>query len=638
MIKDDLSPDELEEYIKKNKVLYYQGRPAISDHDYDLLEERLRKVRPTSKVLDMVGASPVGSKKVKHAKKMLSLNKTYDLKELKRWIADHQVVSMLKIDGMSCSLIYKDGLLELAKTRGDGVLGEDITPKVLWMDSVPKQLNKASGGICEIRGELYCTETNFFTLSEEMVQAGLDRPSAQRNIVAGLMGRKDNLELCRYITFVAFDYISENETFSFEIEKQAKLIERGFKAVELKLHTDLSKLEETLDEVKLFMAEGDYQVDGLVFSLNDIRLHEEMGETSHHPRYKMAFKFKGESKQTSIKEIIWSISRNGYLTPVALVEPTELAGAKISRVTLHNYGMVKQYNLKQGDVIEIIRSGEVIPKFLSVVEASANEFQIPTKCPSCENEVEVKDIRLICNNTNCPGKIKEGILNFIQKIGIDDLSSKRLDEMIKHGLVKDIADLYRVSHEEFLSLDKVKDKLANKLRASIEKSKSADLATFLSALGISGGAYNKCEKVVSNGIDNIEKIKNLSIEQLTQIESFAEKSSEEFVASIKEKLPLIDELLTLGFDFSLTNSTKQQTPITGKKICITGALSEKRPVIEARIRDHGGVIVSSVSKKTDMLLTNETDSKSSKFKKAQELSIEILSEDQLKELISNMKQ
>lgn len=620
---------ELEKKIIKHKALYYQGRPEISDSEFDKIEEELKKLDPKNPTLNIVGTTSSASDKIKHDKKMLSLEKTYILEDLVDWMGNEEILSTMKLDGISCSLIYQDGDLFVAKTRGDGSFGENITSKVLWITNVPKLIT--SKNKIEIRGELFCDEKSFFDLSKEMTDIGLEKPTSQRNIVAGLMGRKDNLELCRYIKFMAFDYIS-GDRLAKEEDKFKRLMKMGFLIPEVEIHKDKKSLEEVVDKARHFMSEGDYQIDGLVFTYNKIALHEELGETSHHPRYKLAFKFQGESKTTTLKEIIWSVSRNGILTPVGDVEPVELSGAMISRVTLHNYGIVSANNLKSGDVIEIIRSGEVIPKFLSVVSRSKNKYLIPERCPSCDSKVEIVDIRIFCKNENCPGKNKEIILNFIQKIGIEDLSGKRLEELINAKLVKTIADIYRLTVADLMTIDKVKDKLSNKLIDSIQKTKTVDLITFLSALGITGGAYNKCEKVVRAGFDSIKKIQNLSIEQLMNIESFAEKSSTEFLSSLREKKELINELVELGFEFTVEET--RETEITGKKICITGALSEKRPVIEDMIRECGGIVVSSVSKNTDVLVTNETDPTSSKFKKALELKIKIITE---AELIALMK-
>jgi DNA ligase (NAD+) len=220
-------------------------------------------------------------------------------------------------------------------------------------------------------------------------------------------------------------------------------------------------------------------------------------------------------------------------------------------------------------------------------------------------------------------------LNFIQKIGIEDLSGKRLDDLINAKFVKSIPDIYKLTSEDLMKLDKVKDKLSNKLIESIQKTKKVDLTVFLASLGIAGGAYNKCEKVVRAGFDSVEKIKNLTPEKLMNIESFAVKSATDFYQSLSEKFVLIDELLELGFTF--TKEETRETEITGKKICITGSLTEKRPVFEDKIREGGGIVVSSVSKNTDILVTNETDPTSSKFKKALELNIKIITESELLE-------
>jgi DNA ligase (NAD+) len=619
---------KLEAEIIKHKALYYQGRPEISDSEYDKLEAELKKLDPKNPTLMIVGSTTSASDKIKHDKKMLSLEKTYVMDDLFSWKGTEDILSTMKLDGISCSIIYQDGDLSLAKTRGDGSFGENITKKVMWITNVPKLITQKNK--VEIRGELFCDEKSFFELSSEMTKIGLEKPTSQRNIVAGLMGRKDNLELCRYIKFMAFDYLSD-ERLKTEDDKFKILTKNGFLTPDYEVHNDKKSIIEVIEKARDFMVEGDYQIDGVVFTFNKMALHEEMGETSHHPRYKMAFKFAGESKTTTLKEIIWSVSRNGILTPVGDVEPVELSGAMISKVTLHNYGMVSANNLKKGDVIEIIRSGEVIPKFLSVIKPSNNEFIIPERCPSCDSKVEIVDIRIYCRNEFCPGKNKEIILNFIQKIGIDDLSGKRLDELLNAKLVKTIPDLYRLEVADLMKLDKVKDKLSNKLIDSIQKSKQVDLITFLSALGLTGGAFSKCEKVVRAGFDNITKIMNLSLEQLMKVESFAEKSATEFLSSLHEKKDMIKELVDLGFEFSVEET--RETKITGMKICITGALTEKRPVIEDKIREGGGIVVSSVSKNTDMLVTNETDPASSKYKKALDLKIKIITEAKLLKLL-----
>jgi DNA ligase (NAD+) len=622
---------KLELEIIKHKNLYYQGKPEVSDEEYDKLELSLKKLDPDNSILSIVGTTNLSGEKIQHEVKMLSLNKTYKLADLLSWSDSKEVISTFKIDGSSCSLVYEDGKLHKAKTRGDGRFGENILNKVLCIEKLPKVLSSYENKL-EVRGEIYCTEENFFELSSEMERMNLEKPSSKRNIVAGLLGRKENYELCRFLSFQAFEAIEQERTLKTEIDKFNLLKKLNFQVPDYKSNTCKEDFDTRLKEAEDFIEGGNYLIDGIVFTLNDLSLHEELGETSHHPRYKMAFKFQGETKNTKIKSIAWQVSRNGYLTPVANIEPVELSGAQVSRVTLHNYGMVKQFELMPGDTIEVVRSGEVIPKFLGVVERGDNAFERPQVCPSCNEIVLEKEIRLVCENKYCPDKVKDEILNFIQKIGIDDLSGKRLEELIKSKLVTDIPSLYNVKVNDLLKMEKIKDKLANKIISNIEKSKEVDLITFLSSLGITGGAYNKCEKVVNNGINTIEKILSVTTEQLINIESFADKSAEDFVESINDKASIIRSLIGHNFKFKESVSVKESS-ITGLKFCVTGTLSMKRSDLQKLIKVNGGIVVSSVNKNTDYVITNDTESSSSKFVKAKELGIKILSEDKFKQML-----
>lgn len=614
---------KLEEEIVFHRDLYYQGIPKISDEQFDELEDKLKKIDPQNPVLKLVG-SIKSSNKVAHKSKMLSLEKTYSLKDLTDWIDDKPVISMYKIDGSSCSLIYENHKLVMAKTRGDGSFGEDITAKVIWMNCIPKTIDISF--LVEIRGEIYCREEEFLNLSNEMENYKLDRPSSQRNIVAGLLGRKDHINLCKHLSFMSFDVLAEHGKFNFEHEKFDWLSKNKFVIPEYVLHKNQKGLDSIIEDARDFLINGNFLIDGIVFSYDDLKLHDQLGETSHHPRYKLAFKFAGETKTTVIHSIEWGVSRNGILTPVAIVNPVELSGAKITNVTLHNLGLVKAFNLKPGDEIEIIRSGEVIPKFLKVVKSSKTNLIIPKICPSCNLDLAEEEIRLICKNKHCPDKIKAEILNFISKIGIEDLSDKRLSEMISKNLVKDIPSLYQLSIKDLLTLDKTKETLAQKIFFNISKSKKTSLITFLSSLGISGGAYNRCEKIINHGFNNLDKIFSLTEDDLLKIEGFAEKSSHDFIHSLKMKFPLIKKLKELGFEF--VEKKLESNKLNNEKICITGELSTKRSEIEKIIKDNGGVVVSSVSSNTTYLLTNETDSTSSKFKKAKELGIKIISENE----------
>lgn len=621
---------ELEKLILHHKERYYTGKAEISDETYDKLENELKKLDSENPVLQLVGFRQAETvNKVVHQKKMLSLDKTYDETDLTKWIGKEDVVSVFKIDGSSCSLVYENGHLVTAKTRGNGTFGENITKKAVFIPDIPKSIPDKKS--FEVRGEVYCVEKNFFVLSKEMQEMGFEAPTSQRNIVAGLLGRKENIQLCRHLSFQAFDIISD-EPFKKEHEKLEFLKESGFLTPDYIVHKGTKELKPRIAEAKEFMSGGDYLIDGLVFVYDDLKLHGELGETSHHPRYKIAFKFAGETKVAKISEIEWGVSRNGTLTPVALIEPTELSGAVIGRVTLHNFGMVQNFQLKAGDKIEIIRSGEVIPKFLGVSERSNTKFTYPHNCPSCDSKLVIHDIWLQCENDLCPAKIKEEILNYIFKANIEDVSDKRLDEMINKGLVSGIPDLYRMKMEDFLLLEKVKEKLASKMYENIQKTKHQSLAQFISAIGVEGVSVAKSEKIIAQGYNTLEKILDLTVEKMLAIEGFAEKSSESILTSLKKKRPLIEELLSVGVVVKADETATGEGPLKGLSFCLTGALSQPIPQIEKLIKQNGGVIAG-VSKNLSFLVSNEEESGSSKFVKATSLGVKIIDEKKLMKMI-----
>ncbi len=621
---------KLEKKILENKELYYKGKAKISDVEYDALEESLRKIDPLNPVLTLVGHKVKNSKKIKHAKKMLSLDKSYEIKDLIKWKKNEDLVVTHKIDGSSCSLAYKDGKLDIAKTRGDGLFGEDILNKALFIENIPKSIDSKEE--IEVRGEIFCTNNSFLDLKNEMLSSGMDAPSSQRNIVAGILGRKENFYLAKYLSFYAFEVIKEikekNEIQNLEFLKKINFKTPDFFKVQTK-----NEIEKVINDYKEFNINGEYLVDGLVFTINDCSKHDELGETAHHPKYKMAFKIQGEIKNSEIEDILWNVSRNGILTPVAKIKPVDLSGAIITNVTLHNYGLVLKNKIKKGDIIEIVRSGEVIPKYLKTIKSSKNKLNFPKVCPSCNEEVVIEDIRLICNNKKCISQVIHSLNYFVKKIGIDDLSEKRIEEMLSKKVISTIPDLYKLKKKDFLTLDKVKEKLSDKLYMNIQNSKNTTLVKFISSLGLTGGAENTCQKIVDAGYNSVEKILEIRKEDLIELEGFAEKSSESFVNSLGANKPLITRLLE--YDFVFEKIEEKKTYLEGINFCITGKLEKPRSEIEKNIKMAGGKVSKSVSSKTNILVCNEMNSNSSKFKKAKELGIEIITEKDLEEKIRN---
>lgn len=623
---------ELVKEIKKHKSLYYKGTPEIDDESFDKLEDELKKIDPNNKILKTIGSKTTRDEKVKHDKKMLSLNKEYNIDSLKDWINEKPVFALFKIDGSACSLIYKNGEFSLAKTRGNGEIGANITSSCKFLQDIPNLISEMSD--VEIRGEVFCTIDNFNKLCLEMEKRGLDKPKSPRNVVAGVLGRKDHKDLTSFFSFFAFELLSDKDLN--EDLKHDSLLKLGFKTPPSQLIMDNSQVESFLEKTKEYMKNGAYLIDGAVFSINDVKEQKKMGYTSHHPKYKIAFKFQSEGTITKLNDIVWQISRFGVYTPVGIVEPVEVDGATISKVTLHNLKTVELFNLKNGDLIKIVRSGEVIPKFLEVVHSSNNKIDIPSECEYCGHQLSSDDVRLICHNINCSGRHAEYILNFVQKIGIDDLSDKRLEPMIKSKMITSIPDIYKITKKDLLTLPQTKDKLADKILFNINNSKNVDVVKFLASLNFVGGARKSTEELISQGYDSFEKLFNLKIDDLLEIDGFADKKANDYLESLQQNKLIIEELLKLGFN--VTFPSKNSELLVGKTFCITGdvTIANNRKELEDLIKSNGGKCSSSVSSKTDFLICNEKSS-SSKYKKAEELKIIILTEDEFEKKFFKIK-
>ena len=621
--------EELARTLMLYKKQYYAGKPTVADVTYDELEAALRKLSPAHPVLAYVGVAPSpGAPRVNHDVPMLSLNKTYKVEDLHSWVGNEAIVGTPKVDGNSLSLVYANARLTTAKTRGDGRVGEDVTDKVLWIaDCVPKLDQPVS---IEVRGEVYCSMHKFAQLVEEMLERNLERPSNPRNIVAGLLGRKTHIDLCRYFNFFAFEVIGA-EGLKTEIEKFEYLEKLGFSVLPHKLLMKPDQVESYLEAIKQWMDDDEIGYDGAVFSFNSLAEQNRLGMTAHHPRFKLSFKWPGLSAQSKIRVIEWFPSRLGIITPVAVIEPVSLSGATITNVTLHNAEHVKAYNLKAGDLIEIIRSGEVIPKFLHVATPAPGDYAWPTHCPSCATPLEFDGVRLKCHNSGACLAQKAGfILNWMRSVEIEDISEKRLDQMIQMGLVEQLHQLYTLKVEDFLKLPATKEKMAEKLYKNIQASRSVPLAKFLNGLGIEGAGLRTWERIIEN-FPTLEAIQSLAKADLQEVEGFAERSAEQIVNGLKERQAVIKDLLKVGVN-PLVQKAKfgpGEGPLSGQQFVITGALSMPREIIEKMIREAGGKAASSVSKNTTALVTNETESASSKMKKAKDLGIPVWTEDAL---------
>jgi DNA ligase (NAD+) len=623
----------LAEQILAHKKLYYAGRPAISDAAYDKIEEKLKNLSPNHPVLSFVGAEVnADSEKVTHAEPMLSLQKTYEVTDLYRWAEGHEVVGTLKVDGVSMSLVFDKGKLVMAKTRGNGVVGENVTGKIRWVSDVMPEI--PSLGRIEIRGEIYCTEENFLRLTEAMLELGLDRPVSPRNIVAGQLGRKSHADLVRFFQFFAFSVVDYDSVLGLKTETDAfkVLSDWGFNLPQPKILTNAVEIDDYLQDVKKVMENDNIPIDGAVFSYNRLAVQQELGNTAHHPRFKMSFKWQGVTAESVIKELTWATSRLGIVTPVAVIEPVNLSGAQITNITLHNAAHVQAFNLKIGDRIEIVRSGEVIPKFLQVISPGEGTYQWPTLCPSCGGALVFDDVRLKCVNiSTCAAQVSGVILNWIRCAEIDDLSEKRLVPLVEKGLVKTMADLYRLKLDDFYVIPQTKEKMATKLYANIQKSRKLPLAAFLNGLGIEGAGQTTWEKLleVFPTLDDLFKAKASDI---VEVEGFAEKTANQIVQGLIARKALIKDLLSAGVDPNVVEHHANEggnKPLAGKSLVLTGAFSLPRSEVEKAIKSAGGKTASAVSKTTFVVVTDDPTSNSSKMKKARDLGVLVWSEEDL---------
>ncbi len=623
--------------ILRHRRLYTAGKPEISDAEYDALERELERVAPNHPILQKVGSDLLSPQvgKVAHQIPMLSLGKTYEVEDLLEWAQDRPVVGTWKIDGVCLSLIYRGGALIQAKTRGDGLWGEEVSDKVAWiLDCHPQLPAKAGAGEIEIRGELYCSEESFSHLLTEMEQMGLEPPSNPRNIVAGILGRKQHISLARFFSFFTFDALfpTGKAPFTTETQKYTWLQDCGFSTPFHETLQNKAEIEGFLQQVREQSSELDVGIDGAVFAFDELSLQASLGNTSHHPRYKLAFKWQGESAISTIREILWATSRLGIVTPVARIEPVVLSGAKISNVTLHNAAHVKGFHLKAGDQIELVRSGEVIPKFLRVVATQPGECHLPSQCPSCHGPLFFDEVRLLCENGTCLAQQFGLILNWIQCVGIDDLSEKRLQPLIDLGLVRIIADLYRLRMEDMLQLPLTKEKMAAKILANIEKTKTLSYAKFLSGLGIGGMGIVSWEKVLEH-YPTLSDLQRASATDLVAIKGFAEKTAHQIVSGLHQRHQDIEALLAVGIRLEATKPRPTMGVLLGKSFVITGSLTRPRQEIEAAILAVGGKVGSKVTAKTTALIIADPQSTSSKAEDARNLGIALWSETELWDML-----
>ena len=644
--------DFLREEIKKHNKAYYQNdAPTITDAEYDELFRELRSLENTypeykseESPTQKVGAEIKSEfKEHKHTYRLYSLDNSNNIEDLKSWykrvLKEHtkentEVVSELKIDGLAVALSYRNGILAIGATRGDGIIGEVITKNIKQIKDIPQKLKDNIN--IEVRGEVYMPVDSFERLNEEQRLVGGKEFANPRNAAAGSLRQLDEtITGKRDLHFFAYAAVfPDGNTPKTHYEILKLLKEQGFTVNEnAKLHNDIDSVEKYCKYWETERQKLNYATDGVVVKVNDISLQNELGFTARAPKWATAFKFPPEEIETTLLDIELSIGKTGALTPVAILEPVRLAGTIVKRASLHNFDEIQRLGINLNDRVIIKKAAEIIPKVIMKSPNSENHgiYETPEFCPVCGTKL-VKpegEVLLYCpNSKNCDAQIKGRIEFWCSKEGmdIDGLGESVVAQLVDKKLIDDIADIYTLSEEDLMQVDLIKEKSANNLFNSIENSKTPTLKKFITALSIKLVGKETAD-ILSSEFLTLDKLMRATKDEMTSISGIGEKVAEsvfEFFNDENNK-KLLEKLKRNGVVPKSAESSKVSDKFSGMVFVITGTLSKPRGYFEEMIKSMGGKTSSSVSKKTTYVLCGENPG--SKFDKAASLGVKIINEE-----------
>lgn len=651
--------EELRSQITYHEKKYYvDNDPQISDYEFDQLMAELKRleeafpefITPDSPT-QRVGEKPVeGFPTIEHRRPMLSIENCYNEDELREFeerirklLPGEKIeyVAELKIDGLSMSIIYRDGRYQQAATRGDGFRGDDVTAQVKTIRSLP--LTIPIRDEVEVRGEVYLPYESFRKINEEREKRGEPLFANPRNAAAGSIRLLDPKEVARrnLDIFLYYIFINGREMPS-QWENLQQLKKLGFKT---NPHSRLCRnLEEVIDFYREWTEKRDtleYDVDGLVIKVNSTRQRELLGSTAKSPRWAIAYKFPARQVTTRIKDIIIQVGRTGALTPVAILEPVRIGGTTVSRCTLHNEEEMKRKDIRIGDYVLLERSGDVIPHIVSVMKerrtGQEKPFKWPDKCPVCHSKLYKEEGEAIsrCINPSCPARIRESIIHFASRraMNIEGLGEAWVDQLLARGLIKQIPDLYHLKYEDLIKLERMGPKSTRNLLDQIEESKKRELWRLIFALGIRH-VGEKMAQSLARKFGDLERLAAATEEELMTVEDVGPKVARSIVFFFRqpENKELIRKLKAAGLNFKEREQVAGPRPLDGLTFVLTGTLSSMtREQAKEKIEKLGGTVASSISKKTDYLVVGEEPG--SKLQKARELGIKTLSEEEFLKLI-----
>ena len=651
--------DKLRREIRHNEYLYYVlDAPEITDAEYDRMMVRLRELEarypdsiPADSPTQRVGGRASSQfTEVRHLEPLLSLGNVFSAEELRAF--DERVRSGLpagsmveyvmepKIDGLACSLIYENGKLVRAATRGDGVVGENVTANVRTIRSIPLTLKVPDGEtvpeLLDVRGEVYMPRQAFMRLNEQRAERGESEFANPRNAAAGSLRQLDpQVTASRSLSFFAYYLVGEGAQPKHS-ESLALLAHYGFKV------SENYKVVENIDEAIKYIGDFNelrqglsYDTDGAVIKVNDVYQQRILGATGKDPRWATAYKYPPEQAETTLEDIDWRVGRTGVLTPTAVLTPVKLSGSVISRATLHNEDFIRAKDIRIGDRVVINKAGEIIPEVLRVVvekrTGDEKEVAIPSVCPECGWRVERQgeEAAIRCTNPHCPALGREGLIHFVSRdaMNIDGCGPSVINALLDAGLVRDAADLYSLRKDDLLKLERMGEKSADNLLAALAESKKNELDKLLFALGIRHvGA--KVARILATEFGSMEKLQQAQPEELAQIRDIGDKIAESVVTwlNVPANIDLVERLAAAGLTMTFTPTASQEdNPFFGKTLVFTGTMPTLgRAEAKTMAQDVGAKVSGSVSKKTDYVIAGAEAG--SKLEKAQQLGVTVIDE------------
>ena len=658
-VADLAEAEKLRREIRHNEYLYYVlDAPEITDAEYDRMMVRLRELEarypdsiPADSPTQRVGGRASSQfTEVRHLEPLLSLGNVFSAEELRAF--DERVRSGLpagskveyvmepKIDGLACSLIYENGKLVRAATRGDGVVGENVTANVRTIRSIPLTLKVPEGEavpeLLDVRGEVYMPRQAFMRLNEQRAERGESEFANPRNAAAGSLRQLDpQVTASRSLSFFAYYLVGEGAQPKHS-ESLALLARYGFKV------SENYKVVENIDEAIKYIGDFNelrqglsYDTDGAVIKVNDVYQQRILGATGKDPRWATAYKYPPEQAETTLEDIDWRVGRTGVLTPTAVLTPVKLSGSVISRATLHNEDFIRAKDIRIGDRVVINKAGEIIPEVLRVVAekrtGDEKEVEIPSVCPECGWRVERQgeEAAIRCTNPHCPALGREGLIHFVSRdaMNIDGCGPSVINALLDAGLVRDAADLYSLRKEDLLKLERMGEKSADNLLAALSESKKNELDKLLFALGIRHvGA--KVARILATEFGSMEKLQQAQPEELAQIRDIGDKIAESAVTwlNVPANIDLVERLAAAGLTMTFTPPVSQEdNPFFGKTLVFTGTMPTLgRAEAKTMAQDVGAKVSGSVSKKTDYVIAGAEAG--SKLEKAQQLGVTVIDE------------